>query len=218
MANKKQNYQDYVIKDGKFIGEFEDMYQATDDPWEQSGTQTLHDPRRLMIYDWIVEQAKLEDIRNVEIGCGYGHFTNRLNQQGVTSCGTDISQTAIQRAKTLYPDCVFDCRDFLDFDFYREQQVNHLMMLEISWYVLDKLKIFLEACQAYANQMQAPLYLSHVLTTYPKDTQKYGVEYFSTHNEILDYFNLDYIVEREFQAQIDGATGSVFIAKISPEG
>ena len=173
MTNKKQNYQDYVIKDGKFIGQFEDMYQVTDDPWEQSGAKTIQDPRRLMIHEWIVKQAESEEIRSVEIGCGYGHFTNRLNVQGLVSCGTDISQTAIDRAKALYPDCVFACCEFLDFDFYKDQQVNHLMMLEISWYVLDKIKTFIVACQSYANQMQQPLYLSHVLTTYPTGTQKY---------------------------------------------
>ena len=29
-------YQDYVIKDGRLIGEFEGMYQDFDDPWEQT--------------------------------------------------------------------------------------------------------------------------------------------------------------------------------------
>lgn len=28
-------YQDYVIKDGKFVGEFEKMYQDCDNPWHQ---------------------------------------------------------------------------------------------------------------------------------------------------------------------------------------
>lgn len=28
-------YQDFVIRDGLFIGEFEEMYQRVDDPWEQ---------------------------------------------------------------------------------------------------------------------------------------------------------------------------------------
>lgn len=217
MTNKKQNYQDYVIKDGKFIGRFEDMYQATDDPWEQSGVKTINDPRRLMIHEWIVKQSQTEEIRSVEIGCDFGHFTNRLNAQGLVSCGSDISQTAIDHATALYPDCVFACCDILDFDFYQDQQVNHLMMLEISWYVLDKLKSFIAACQSYATQLQKPVYVSHVLKTYSKDTKKYGRKYFSTHQEILAYFGLDYIAERLFDGQIDGAAGSVFIAKIMPE-
>ena len=36
--NKSKNtkYQDYVIKDGKLVGQFEEMYQNFEDPWEQS--------------------------------------------------------------------------------------------------------------------------------------------------------------------------------------
>ena len=33
---KYQRYQDYVIKDGKLVGEFEAMYQDFDNPWDQS--------------------------------------------------------------------------------------------------------------------------------------------------------------------------------------
>ena len=33
---KYNRYQDYVIKDGKLIGEFETMYKDYEDPWEQS--------------------------------------------------------------------------------------------------------------------------------------------------------------------------------------
>ena len=29
-------YQDFVIKDGKFVGEFEKMYQQFEDPWDQT--------------------------------------------------------------------------------------------------------------------------------------------------------------------------------------
>ena len=33
---KYSRYQDYVIKDGVIIGEFEEMYQDFNDPWEQT--------------------------------------------------------------------------------------------------------------------------------------------------------------------------------------
>ena len=36
MATTPPRYQDYVIKDGKFIGDFEGMYRNFDDPWHQS--------------------------------------------------------------------------------------------------------------------------------------------------------------------------------------
>ena len=34
--SKYPQYQDYVIRDGKLIGEFEQMYADFEDPWEQS--------------------------------------------------------------------------------------------------------------------------------------------------------------------------------------
>ena len=33
MSAKYERYQDYVIRDGRFIGDFEAMYQDHDDPW-----------------------------------------------------------------------------------------------------------------------------------------------------------------------------------------
>ena len=33
LMKKKINYQDFVIKNGKFIGQFEKMYQEFKDPW-----------------------------------------------------------------------------------------------------------------------------------------------------------------------------------------
>lgn len=32
---KKKHYQDFVIKDGQFIGQFEKMYQKFKDPWNK---------------------------------------------------------------------------------------------------------------------------------------------------------------------------------------
>ena len=36
MEKLEKSYHDYVIKDGKFIGKFEDMYLDVVDPWMQS--------------------------------------------------------------------------------------------------------------------------------------------------------------------------------------
>lgn len=36
MKNEKKTYHDYVIKDGKFIGQFDEMYADFNDHWTQS--------------------------------------------------------------------------------------------------------------------------------------------------------------------------------------
>jgi len=52
MAKKK--YQDYVIKDGKFVGDFEGMYQNFEDPWLQSvDDNNIFNSRRVLAKNWI---------------------------------------------------------------------------------------------------------------------------------------------------------------------
>lgn len=73
-------YQDYVIKDGKFIGEFESMYQnVAEVPWHQDKTA----------YDLICEfdltilrhfYSKCKWRKILDVGCGLGYFTSRLKK------------------------------------------------------------------------------------------------------------------------------------------
>ena len=71
---KFQRYQDYVIKDGKLVGEFEEMYQDFDDPWDQSFRE-----------DSVFSKSVAENIlrrgdfkRPYEIGCGLGYFVGKM--------------------------------------------------------------------------------------------------------------------------------------------
>ena len=38
------DYHDYVIKNGNFIGQFEEMYQNCDDPWPESERDLAENP------------------------------------------------------------------------------------------------------------------------------------------------------------------------------
>ena len=44
-----KKYQDYVIKDGNFVGDFEGLYKDFEDPWYQSKDEMLEDSRRIII-------------------------------------------------------------------------------------------------------------------------------------------------------------------------
>ena len=102
-------YQDYVIKDGKFIGKFEEMYQDYEDPWVRSKETEVSYNNKHDTYHTI----KRFELRNVlEVGCGLGHFTNKL----ASSCpdtkftGMDISETAINKATANYASLKFVVR------------------------------------------------------------------------------------------------------------
>lgn len=45
-------YQDYVIKDGQFVGNFEQMYQNFLDPWHQSEISHVKDSARVAVINW----------------------------------------------------------------------------------------------------------------------------------------------------------------------
>lgn len=66
------NYQDYVIRDGKFIGKFEEMYQKFDDPWEQIAC--VGDSYSRHATSLSINSMKLHNI--LEIGCGLGGGVN----------------------------------------------------------------------------------------------------------------------------------------------
>ena len=107
-----ERYQDYVIKDGKLVGEFESMYQDFDNPWDQSFRE-----------DAVLSKSVVENIlrrsefkRPYEIGCGLGYFVEKMRLICGAGGGIDVSSTAIEKARAKSPKCHFDEGDILEVD------------------------------------------------------------------------------------------------------
>jgi len=179
---KHVKYQDYVIKDGVFIGEFEEMYRDFEDPWEQS-TREKHAIEKKIGLDFIRQH---DYKRIVEFGCGFGDYTNQLNDTAGDVLGIDISETAIRKAKQKYPRIRFSVGDILDFDLLREYQPDCIVLAEISWYILDKIDEFQRFLknEYYGGEVA----FLHTLMTYSPGEQKYGGEYFSDLQGIMNYW------------------------------
>ena len=64
----KIKYQDYVIKDGKFVGEFDEMYKKFSDPWNLLKINKLdHALNYKMIYNYcnqLKQKKKINYTRN----------------------------------------------------------------------------------------------------------------------------------------------------------
>ena len=71
---KYQRYQDYVIKDGKLIGEFEQMYQDFENPCEQSAREKFASEKAVCVN--LIQFFRCR--RVVELGRGFGHLTDRI--------------------------------------------------------------------------------------------------------------------------------------------
>ncbi len=211
-------YQDYVIKDGKLVGDFDGLYENFDDPWHQSREDHTFDSRRVLAMSWCNQLRKKSGCnRVVELGCGFGYLTEQLRQQNFASVGVDISQVAIEKAREINPSSNFITAGLHDFENIAKFDPDIFLMSEITWYVLDDLKRFIENIRIHKNQRQKPTYLIHLLSTYAPGVQKYGVDKFTNLEEIKKYFDLDYLESGYIQTPRDDdllSQGTYFIAEI----
>lgn len=100
---------DFIIRDGRLIGKYEDLYVNSEDPWNQSRAFSQHDSRRLLALE---HSRRLRDedsrvSRTLEIGSGFGYLTHRLTEMGFAATGIDVAPTAVKRAKELHPGSAF---------------------------------------------------------------------------------------------------------------
>lgn len=101
------DYHDYVIKDGEFVGKFEEMYSSCDDPWYQTKHENVLGCTSKLVSASYILKFGIKEI--IEFGCGLGFYTSFLRDfTGAKVAGVDISETAIRKAKKY----------FLDMDFF----------------------------------------------------------------------------------------------------
>jgi len=175
-------YQDYVIKDGRLVGEFEQMYRDFNDPWEQS-TRELGAHEKVVGLE-ILKSNQLNRI--IELGCGLGDYTSRIAEISENVLGIDVSETAVNKACSKYDHIKFSQGDILDFDLYRQFKPDCIVLAEISWYVLEKLPAFFK----FLKEEMSGVSILHLLMTYAEGEQKYGKEYFSNLKEIMSYWDV----------------------------
>lgn len=168
------------------MGEFEQMYRDFQDPWHQSVLETFAAEKALALN--AIQALKPNTV--LEIGCGLGFFTKRIREAGVPQViGMDVSETALQKARQSAPECTFVAGDILDLAIYDRFRPDLLVMAETTWYVLGKLEGF----KQYLRQSCPQTYLVHLLTTYPRDQQQYGRDFFTDLDGILRFFDMNYI-------------------------
>jgi SAM-dependent methyltransferase len=132
------DYHDYVIKDGRLIGEFEKMYQKSAGvPWQQDV-----DAQRLDVRIAIDMVRDLYPDSICDIGCGLGYFLEAVKSE-IGHCvtvgiGCDVSATACQKAKALFPHLLFAEQNIMgDVNPYMASLVT---VRGVLWYVIPKLE------------------------------------------------------------------------------
>lgn len=174
---QKKSYHDYVIKDGVFLGEFEEMYKGYDDPWNQSDI-SYSISRSVNLIN--LNKYNISSV--VEFGCGLGYFSNMINTHTRSKVtGVDISQSAIDKAKLKFPELNFFADDISNIHKYKMN--NAVIFAEITWYILPILtKIFNEMLIHFEGKI-----FFHNLVFYQDNKQKYGRDYFTNVEEFIEF-------------------------------
>lgn len=181
-------YQDYVIKDGKFIGEFERLYQECENPWHQREEARISYSRADT-----VNSIQRYGLRNVlEVGCGLGFFTAYLAKhcQDTRITGMDISGTAIRKARAKFPEIEFFQGDLNQLDGAFFERYDGVLFSEIMWYVLGGLDRILQNIR-----MSIRGGTLMVNQTFYKEGQKYGCEFFTSQDEMIRYLGWDVLAK-----------------------
>lgn len=198
----KETYHDYVIKEGKFIGKFDEMYSKFKDPWTQS-TQ----PNKYSRMAGIIHLKNVKAKTVLECGCGLGYYADWIYKEtNIIPKSVDISPVAIEKAKVLFPYLDFEVTDVTkSLDDYR--YYDCVMLSEIIWYVLPDLKkIFLMLNNAFKGK--------HLIVNqvFYKGTQKYGTDYFTNLREFISYVPFTLVGQCEATTVNDSTieTSSIF--------
>jgi SAM-dependent methyltransferase len=164
-----RSYHDYVIKDGRFIGRFEEMYRACDDPWMQSAQ-----PNRIARWAGI-EFLRRFGVRSVvEFGCGLGYYSDWIHREtGIVPLGIDISETAVTKARQLFPHLQFRVGNVVE-ELACPIEAEAILFAEIGWYILDDLDRIMDLLRTHHA---GKLFVNNQV--FYKGTQRYGTEYFT---------------------------------------
>jgi len=190
---KSKDYHDYVIKNGKFIGAFEEMYQNIEDPWHHGdATATQYDIALYLMNRYNVCARGGEVL---DIGCGKGAFTARLKKQIPSAhiLAIDIAPTAIKKAKEKYGDLGID---FKVCDIQNEyqsitQEFDLIVMSQLMWYVLPKFEKIVTHLKEH--NLKSGGYLLVNQTFYAPHEQKYGKEFVSSVEDMLRLMKMDIV-------------------------
>lgn len=202
-------YHEYVLKDGKFIGKFEEMYQDIEDPWMQSEQPNRYS-RTMAIMN--IKRYGIKSI--IEYGCGLGYYADWIYKEtGIIPKSIDISETAIKKAKSNFPHLNFEVGDITQLDKINDlDKYDCILLADITWLILDNLDNVNELLMKHFKGK----YLINNFVTY-KGTQKYGLDFFTTTKEYIDYMPFKLIGWGEATTVDDHNIDSTTIFKIEPK-
>ena len=182
-GKNEPSHHDFVIKDGKFIGKFEEMYRVIEDPWHHGMAEALQYDIALFL---LKRNLSKKNLRILDIGCGKGAFTSRIKKELGNSeiLAVDVSPTAIEKARKQFgsPSIDFQAIDIVkDFDKITGT-FDLIVVSQILWYVLPDFEELVKKLRGRLNRKGKILVIQ---AFYPPEKQKYGKEIASSVEDMV---------------------------------
>lgn len=136
---ESSDYHDFVFKDGRLVGEFEQMYSKSSvAPWHQDRDGDRLDCRIAL---GIAEFALPGPGKVLEAGCGLGYFADllarRLPEAQIFGC--DVAPTAVHRAGAMFPDIGFSVVNLKE-PLETGQTYDLVVVRGCFWYLFDAIR------------------------------------------------------------------------------
>jgi len=188
METKSGSFYDYVFKDGRLVGKFEEMYQkATDVPWHQDNVPNEFDVRLLKH----VASLKAPYATILDVGCGLGYLAGELTGMARQVYGIDVSPTAIKKATTTFPYVQVRVLDITlgraaDGDLFPHVGAFHLVVCRgLFWYVFPHMS---QVVRNVTSWVEPQGFLLIHQNFPPLDADFIGKDVIPTPNRLLQYF------------------------------
>lgn len=133
------DYHDFVFRDGRLVGEFDQMYRkAADVPWHQDRVPEQLDVR-----------VAIETVRHLgpfgrvlEVGCGLGYFAEVLRRELAPGAvhGVDVAPAAVAQARALHPGIGFEVLDIGDAGVALPGSYDLVTIRGCFWYLFPRLE------------------------------------------------------------------------------
>lgn len=192
MNEFSDDYHDYVFKDGRLVGQFDEMYRHSKEvPWHQDKTanQVFVD-LDIAIIKHFLPQFKIKSI--CDLGCGLGYITNRLHAElfpyveGLDVTGIDVSSAAAAQALSLHPHLKFFGLDILKDDILQwEAKFDLLYMKDVLWYVCPDVDQFIHKAKTLLREGGG----IYVLQSVPDRREYFGSDVFPSTFAIAEFLS-----------------------------
>jgi hypothetical protein len=224
---KSNDYHDYVFRDGRLVGEFEEMYRNSSTlPWHQDEQANWMDVR--LTKELIRDIGYLSEIH--DLGCGTGHYLNLIAQEFSVPesrrYGYDIAETACKKAAEGFPGCTFSVLDLtaeLGENNHSligavEPPSDRLFMIRGTlWYVFPKLTTVIGNIRGMMTSRDKLLVVQNFP---PLESQFVGKDVIPNYFALVNHFSQCFVLDRHiwYEDRFGAANDNWFIGIFSLKG